>query len=145
MDDKLKLLIQVLVFAFPILIGCISAKRFNFLHGFIVVFTMIMVLSGVSLILEKLPQTELTYAEVLTAINLNIPSEGLKGMDSLFYQYTYYTYYMHVVSAPIYALVVAYLPDITFFVEQPWSVYMAPIALWLVSRIFAGIFRSRRV
>ncbi len=145
MDDKLKLLLQVLIFAFPILIGCISAKRFNFLHGFIATFTMIMVLAGISRILEILPQTELNYNDVLSGVNLNAPAENLKGFDNIFYQYTYYTYYLQIVALPIYTLVIKYLPDISFLKEQPWSVYMAPIVLWIVSRIFAGIFRSRRV
>lgn len=117
-DPKI-LWVNIAILAGIILIGVISARRFNFFHGFIVVFTLIFTLGG---------------------INNILPNVNLANIQE---------------SYELYTGLVIWLPD--FVVSQilspiqnnigqaqEWMIYFAPIVLWLLSSIFAHIFRRKR-
>lgn len=102
-----------------VLISCISAKRFNFFHGFIVFVTLSFLIVGVY---ETLIHFEL-FGDFTAEFGKYIIS-------------------VYNVVLPLLTFLIDKLKlDLN---DKIWLLCYVPILLWIVSRIFAGLLRSSR-
>lgn len=117
MDSKV-LWVNISILAAIILLGVISARRFNFFHGFIVIFTLIFTLGGINNILPNVNLANIQESyELYTGLVIWLPD-----------------FVVSQILGPIQSSVSQ---------AQEWMLYFAPIVLWLLSSLFAHIFRRK--
>ena len=115
------LIVLLLVF-----ISCISAKRFNFLHGIIVFFTLLSLIVGID--------------QILVTKDLISTNEVAKNVHDYFGMCS-------VLGLPLFDALTDFLKAQSFYpnIESyMYLIYFAPILLWLVSRLISGMFRKKR-
>lgn len=121
---------QVGIALIPILLGCFSAKKFNFIHGLIVTITLYCLFDGIIATLEKYMSTNTQVMNVIADIRIYcayfdvIPT----GLVSIFID-------------PVNGL----FKSVKFMMDYSYLVYYMPIVIWIISRLVSGISRAKKL
>lgn len=126
MDPLILLLINCIVFALPILFGVFTAKRLNFIHGFLVAIDWYVFVTGFYLLALHFNNTAF-FANIVDFFNL------------------YFEYFLSVPLKVANSLVTNLSNSFDWLKNYIDVIYLVvPTIIWLISGFFARLFRKSK-